>query len=141
MVSEDSDQVLSGLPMVHRLHQQQDLDEALVTSVMPGDDQLDAPHELFEVVSLGRSQRVPLKERDDDLRELDEIADVVTEQVLLVVVVPAIASHGADSEEVPQIVQHLDAAGALCHCEARRDLPTCSVAFTALAAALADQAE
>ena len=40
MVSEDSDQIVSGLAMVHRLHQEQYLHEAFPLNVTAGDDQL-----------------------------------------------------------------------------------------------------
>ena len=64
MASEDS-QRFGGLPKVHRLHDLRDLDETWHREVPAVIHELDDFGELGEVVSLRRSQRVLLEERDD----------------------------------------------------------------------------
>ena len=48
MASEDSDQIVSGLPSVHRLCDLGDLDETFDRLVTAGSDELDASYELVE---------------------------------------------------------------------------------------------
>jgi hypothetical protein len=49
MVSEDSDQLGSGFPVVHRFSDLRDLDQTLSSQVSPGLDRVHALSELLEV--------------------------------------------------------------------------------------------
>jgi hypothetical protein len=105
MASEDSDQGLSRLAVVHRFRDLRDLDQAGHRQMPARSADPDAPREALEVASLRRMKRVVPKERDHDLQELVASADDEPVQVLLVVVVPPIDRNGADSEELAQLVQ------------------------------------
>ena len=71
MVSEDS-QHLGLLSKVHRLDDLRDLDETRHREMPSELDQLDDFDELSEVLSLRRSQRVRLEERDDHVTQVCE---------------------------------------------------------------------
>jgi hypothetical protein len=68
MASEDSDQIVSGLPSIHRLSDLSDFDETGRRSVRISGDELDTSHELLEVFSLRAPKRMLLEERDDRLQ-------------------------------------------------------------------------
>jgi len=67
MVSEDSDELVSGLATVHRLSDAGDLDQTLAGEMSTFRHHANAACELLEVVPLGRSQGMLLKERDHDV--------------------------------------------------------------------------
>jgi hypothetical protein len=52
MASEDSDELVSGLAPVHRLHDLDDLSKTFAFQVMAASHQLDARCELLEVETL-----------------------------------------------------------------------------------------
>jgi hypothetical protein len=70
MASEDSDEIVSGFPPVHRLHDLDDVGKARASQVMPVSHHLDAKSELLEVETLRRAQRMRPKERDDPLEQV-----------------------------------------------------------------------
>ena len=55
MVSEDSDELRSGFPTVHRLDDTYDLQQTLAGPVATVIDEIEACHELREVFTLRRS--------------------------------------------------------------------------------------
>ncbi len=99
MVSEDSDQLVSGLPPVHRLRDACDLDQPLTGSMSTVLHHPDAPRELREVVPFGRGQRVPFEERDHDVEQIGTSSDDVPKQMFLVVVVPPVHDDLAHAKE------------------------------------------
>ena len=110
MVSEDS-QDLGWLPLVHRLSDRRNLDDATRRQVLALIHELDDPCELLEVLPLRSPQRMDPEERDDDVPQVREPADVVPGEVLPMVVVPPIHVHMATSEEVAQLFQDTSTAG------------------------------
>src|SRR5439155_27133340 len=86
MASEDSDQLLSGFAMVHRLSELGDLDQPFAGQVPIRLHDVHAVCELLEVQSLRGPQRMPTKERNDHFNEIAPPSDDVLKQVLLVVV-------------------------------------------------------
>src|SRR5438105_7644121 len=86
MASEDSEQLRSGLLMVHGLHDLDHLHQTFVGSVLAGCTQLHTLRELHKVAMLVGAQRMPLKEGDNHLAETIPICHGEPPQVLLVVV-------------------------------------------------------
>src|SRR6266568_2443387 len=70
MASEDSDQVVPGLAMIHRLPDLHDLRETRRREMTPVLHQSDALRELLEVGALRRAKRIPFEERNDRFDEL-----------------------------------------------------------------------
>jgi hypothetical protein len=141
MASEDSDQFTSRLAVIHRLRDFCDLDEAGHREVPARAADIDASRKAFEVVPLRRAQRMRPKERDHDIEELVPSAHDESVQVLLVVVVPSVDRDGADSEEVPQLVEAVDATCALDDHEAVGHLVAGSIAAPASPVGLFDEAD
>ena len=108
MVSEDS-QDLGGLPMVHRLGDLRYLDHSRDREMHAAIHQLDDLGELGEVLSLRRSECVLLEERDDDVAQVPEALHAVPEEILPVVVVPAIPEQLAASEEADKVFEDVAA--------------------------------
>jgi hypothetical protein len=67
MASEDSDQILPGLAVIHRLRDLSDLDQAAHPEMVSSGDHPQARSELLEIVALRGSKRVRAKEWDDVL--------------------------------------------------------------------------
>jgi hypothetical protein len=65
MASEDSDQVLPGLSVVHRVGDLRDTHKPVRVEVLTARDDLHAGGELQEVLLLGRSERILHEERND----------------------------------------------------------------------------
>ena len=141
MASEDSDQLRSGFLMVHRLQQLEDSNQALRMEVLSSFQKLHAARKRQEVRLLCCPEWIPLEERNDHVRQLDESADVVSVQVLLVVVMPSIPMDTSNPEEVPQRMQHISTSGALCYSKTRVDLPAKLISDSACSAGLFDQAQ
>lgn len=123
MVSEDS-QILRGLPVIHRFADGGDGRQPLYREVTPFFHHLDYPHELAEVVLLGSSQRVSLKERDDLLDEISSLVDAVPEEILLVVIASSIQIDLAASEEIDKIVENCPTGSTLRNGKRGLTLPT-----------------
>jgi hypothetical protein len=87
--------------MVHRFEQLQNRDQTPSLQVPPIADDRQALRKRLVVVSLRGSKRVLLEERNDYASQLFEPADVVSVQILLVVVGPPIAVQLPHSEELP----------------------------------------
>ena len=113
MVSEDSDEVVSGLAVVHRLCYLRDLDEPLSGHMSTGVDDLHAPRELLEIALFGRPQWILTEERDDPLHEVCSTTNVVLAEMLLVVVVSLVDVDLTHPEEPPKLFEALTATLAL----------------------------
>ena len=100
MVSEDSDELVSGLSPVHRLHDLSDLSKTLMGLVPAVGQQLDTRGELLEVEPFRRSERMLLKEWDNPLEQISSATNRIAVQVLPVVVLPPVDVHLSHSEEL-----------------------------------------
>src|SRR5262245_12198486 len=123
MVSEDS-QHLGRLPEVHRLLDLCDLDQTRDREMPALIHQLDDPSELGEVVSFRCSQWVRLEERDDDVPEISVPLDAVPEEILTMVVVPAVAVHATAAEELDHLFEHVTTRCTLHDGKFRSNLPS-----------------
>ena len=101
MASEDSDQFVSGLAVVHGLRDLCNLDQAGRREMTVRRDDVETVRELLEIRLLRGTQWMSPEERDDDSIEVVAPGDRVAIQVLLVVVVAPIDADAADTEEVP----------------------------------------
>ena len=128
MASEDSDEVVSGLPSVHRFSDPCNLDHAVDRLVTAGGDELDASHELLEVVTLRCTQWMLLEERNDHFLQLTAPSHDITVQIFAMVVVPPIRDHLTDAEELTKLMEDTDALRALRHRELVSNLVTEPVA-------------
>ena len=80
--------------------------------------------ELEEVLEFRRSQRISLEERIDDFAEVLQPEDVVNEQVLFMVIAPAISVDAPATKEVLQQFKNVNTSFTLDYCEPRLHLPT-----------------
>ncbi len=141
MVSEDSDQLGSGLLAIHRFRDLGDLDQTVPGQMLTAVDQLEAAHELVEVRRLRGPQWVLLEERNDHFQKVSATMNSVQVHVLAVVVVTSVHVHPSDPEELTNVVEHRDAASALDHREVVIDLVAGFVAFSMLSFRLPDEAD
>ena len=141
MVSEDSDQLVSGFLAVHRLSDLRDLDQPHRGQVMTAVDQLNTPCELLEVLLLRGTHRILLKERYDRFQQILALPHDVTIQVLFVVVVSPIDDNLTNPEEFTQFIQTGYAFGTLRNRKLMSHLKAGSVAFTTYPIILPDKAD
>jgi hypothetical protein len=123
MVSEDS-QHFGWFAEVHRLGDLRDFDNPLKREVPAEPHQSDDPSELHEVVSLRCSQWVLLEERNDDLGEVSVSLNAITEEILPMIVVPAVAIDTAAAEPPHHVFENITTRCALNDGELGSDLPT-----------------
>jgi hypothetical protein len=123
MVSEDSQQ-FRGFAEVHRLGDLRDFDNPLKREVSAEPHQSNDPSELHEVVSLRCSQRVLLEERNDDLGEVSVPVNAISEQILPMIVVSAVAIDPAAAEPPHHVFKNVTTRCALNDGELGSDLPT-----------------
>ena len=123
MASEDS-QNRGWLPVVHRLSDLRDLDDAFHREMLPEIHQPDDPYELLEVFPLRSSQSVLLEERNDDIPEVSVPLDAVPEHVLAVVIVPGVSKDPPTSEEVDELFEDVATRRSLRDRELRPHLPS-----------------
>lgn len=110
--------------MVHRLSDLRNLGKTLHRPVEPLLHHANHARELSEFLGFRRSQWISLEERDNADRQIFGIPDVVSPEMLPVIVVAAVDVHASASEELPQFVQNMHAPLPLNHDECRLDLPT-----------------
>ena len=115
MVSEDSDQFVSGLFSIHCLHDLRDVREPMMGPVDTVIDQSDAAGELFKVSPLCRMQRMSQEERNDRVDQIAPPTHHESTQMFSVVIVPPVRDHAPHSEEARKLIETPDASGALCH--------------------------
>jgi hypothetical protein len=140
MASEDSDQLLARLSVVQRLGDLRDFDQACGRQMTARRAQLDAVRELLEIRILRGAKRILAEERNDYVEEVGPPADVVSPQVLLVVVAPAVDEQPADTEELPELLETALTALSLHHYEAVGYLIAGSVATSCCPIGLLDEA-
>jgi hypothetical protein len=141
LVSEDSDQVRSGLAAVHLLCDLGDLDHSDGIQMPARVDQPYASREALEVVLLRGLKRMLLEEGNDLLEQIRALPHDESVHVLTMIVVPPIDGDLPSSEEPVQILQGSLALGALNDYELVSDLVTGGVALSARTASLADEAD
>ena len=113
MASEDSDEIVSGFPPIHRLHDLDDVGETCMRQVVPNGHHLNARSELLEVEPLRRAQRVRSKERNNLFEQILSTVHGVEVHVLPVVVVPPVDVHLPHSKELTELVEARGARRAL----------------------------
>jgi hypothetical protein len=141
MVSEDSDQLQPGLLAIHRLSYFDDLQQPFSGQMATGVDKLNAPCKLLEVLLFRGVHRMRAEERDDDLEEIIPPPHDEAIQVFLVVVVPGIDQHLADTKECTEFVQTGDALRPLRYRELVRHLIAGFVAFSTFPIGLSNKAD
>src|SRR5215216_1341422 len=90
MVSEDSDELVPGFAMIHRLCDLRYLDQTRPGQVSTSVDDLHAPREFLEVVPFRGPQRMLVKERNDRLHKIRAAANEVLAKMFPVVVVTTV---------------------------------------------------
>ena len=105
MASEDTDELVSGLPAIHGLCDLRDLDETFSRHVPAGGDKPHAVSELLEVQLLGAPQRMLFEERNHRLEQIVASPHDVAVHVLPVVVIPPVRDHIADAEELTDVAR------------------------------------
>src|SRR5689334_10282805 len=105
MVSEDSDQLRSGLAPVPRFDELDNLEKASRRQVPTTLNEADTCRELLEVLPLRRSQRMLAKERNHRLYQVAPPIDDKLDQVFLVIVVAPIRLQSSASEEAVELLQ------------------------------------
>ena len=131
MASEDS-QDLGWLPVIHRLRNLRDLDDAFHREVSTELHQLDDPSELLVVLPLRSSQWVLPEERNDSDPEVFEPIDVVSEESLAMVVPPTVSIDPAGTEEPNQFLESITTRLPLGDIERRSYLPSESHLVTSI---------
>jgi len=141
MASEDSDQIGSGFLSVHGAHHLDDGRQPLVAEVTTRVHSADTDGELLEVMTLCRTERMSLEERDDHVDQVPSATHHVSVHRLASALGPSCDHDGPDGEEVTQIVQTMHAAFSLRHDELVEYLISGSVADPVVAARLPHQTE
>ena len=124
VVSEDSDNFSSWLFVIHGFGDLDDLDQPTSSEMSTYSHQIDAFRKLQEVVLLGSSQRILLKERNDGLHQFFPRSNTVSIHMFFVVVVSLVDVDTANTKELHEQVETIDAGCALghrklmCHLEA-----------------------
>ena len=142
MVSEDSDQIRTGLPAIHGLSDLDDLEQTLAGPVETFVDHVHAARELLEVHALGRPERIRLEERNDLFEKIVAVLHHVLRHMVTVVVASRVAIDEAGAaEEVPKVFEAMPAAGTLRHDEPVCDLIAELVGASTSSAALANETD
>ena len=140
MASEDSDQLSSRLPTIHRFRYHGDLNETGPREMTPAIDHPYALRKPFKVLPLRRTKRMGLKERNDRRYEVFSTVDDVLSHVLSVIVMTTIGVNTADAEKGPQTLQAPATAFALRHHELMHHLIAGCVAGSPRPAGLPNEA-
>ena len=141
MASEDSDQLVPGFSVVHRLRDAGDLDETVTRQVTTSSHHVHTADELREVVSLRRPQRILLEERDDPFDEVDPSGHGVLTQRFLVVVVTTVRAEPPDAEELLELLEATATSLSLGHDKRMAHLIAGCVALRPRAAWLPHEAD
>jgi hypothetical protein len=139
VVSEDSDNFSAWLFVIHGFGDFDDLDQPTVGEMNTGLNQPYTFRELQEVALLGGSQRIPIKERNNGFHQIIPCSDAVPIHMFFVVVVSSIDIDGANTEELHEQVETVDARRALSHRELMCHLETGSVSSSIVSMRLTDQ--
>jgi hypothetical protein len=109
VVSEDSDNFGARLFMIHGFGDLDDFDQPTVGEMNTRLNQPYTFRKLQEVALLGSSQRILIKERNDGLYQFFPSSNAVPIHMLLVVVVSPIDIDGANTKELHEQVETIDA--------------------------------
>ncbi len=115
VVSEDSDNFGSRLFVIHGFSDFDDVDQPTVGEMNTRLNQPYTFRKLQEVALLGSSQRILLKERNYGFHQIAPRSNAVPIHMLLVVVVSPIDIDGANTKELHEQVETVDARRALSH--------------------------
>jgi hypothetical protein len=140
MASEDSEELVSGLAMVHRLRDRRYLDKTLPGQMSVIRNDLHTPSERLEVVSLRGLQWMLLEERDR-LQQVSSASHGVLAEVLAMVVVPTVEVDTPDAEEALELLETGATPLALGYDEPVEHLVAGCVAFAPRAAWLPHEAD
>jgi hypothetical protein len=141
MASEDSDQVVPGLAMIHRLRDLCDPDQPAGRETVSGGDPLETRGELLEIVALRRPYWMVAEERDYASHEFVPPSDDELVEILLVVVVPPVQVDPARSKELLKLSETGRASRALRDDEPMEDLIAGSVAPPVMPVGLSDETD
>jgi hypothetical protein len=141
MASEDSDELVPGLAMVHRLRDRRDLDQSLPGQVSINGDDLHTPSEGLEVVLLRGPQWMVLEERNDRLQQISSATYGVLAEVLPMVVTPPVHIDTPNPEEALELLEADAAALTLGYDEPVEHLVAGCVASSPRAAWLPHEAD
>jgi len=117
VVSEDSDNFSSWLFMIHGFGDLDDLDQPTRREVSARPHQIHTFCKLQEIALLGSSQRILVKERNDGLHQLFPSSNTVPIHMFFVVVVSLVDIDIANTKELHEQVETIDARRALSHRE------------------------
>ena len=109
--------------MVHGLCDRRDLAQPFHREVAAELHHADDNSELLKLIGFRRSQWVRFEKRNDPVHQVGKRSDVETPEILPMVVVPAVETDTAASEEVLQLVQDMHTPLSLDHRELGLDLP------------------
>ena len=98
MASEDSDELVPGFSVIHRLRDLCDRNQTLAGPVSIIGDDVHTPSEALKVVLLRGTQRMPPEERNNGLQQLLSTSNGVLAQVLPMIVMTPIDEDAADIE-------------------------------------------
>ena len=115
VVSEDSDNFSSWHFMIHGFGDLDDPDQPTVREMNTRFNQPNTFRKLQEVTLLGSSQRIPIKERNDGLYQLFPSSNTVPIHMFFVVVVSLVDIDIANTKELHEQVETIDARRALSH--------------------------
>ena len=122
MVSEDSDQLRSGLLAVHRLGDFCEFRKTLMSLMLTSIDHPNAAREVFEVTPLRCMQWVRFKERNDRVDQIRPPSYSIAIQVFLMVIVTSVGKYPSDSEKLNKVTEAREALRPLRHRELMRHL-------------------
>jgi hypothetical protein len=108
--------------VIHGLGDLDHLDQTMAGQMRVALDQPQTFRELQEVSLLGSSQRILFEKRNDRLNQITPLSHTVPMHMFLVIVVPPIDVDVANSKELHEHVETLQALLALCHRELMRHL-------------------
>jgi hypothetical protein len=141
MASEDSDQFRSGPAVIHRLCDLNDLEQPGRRQVRPCRRAPDTRAELLEIRALCAAQRVPLEERNDYFEQVVPALNAVLQEILAVVVVPAVPIDAPDAEELLELLERGRTRYTLSHDKPMNHLVAGLVADPSSPVGLTDEAD
>lgn len=104
MVSEDSEQLRSGLPSVHLLSDLDQIHQPISGLVKTSLDHLDASRESLEVLLLRGVHGMLPEEWDHHFQQILPLSHDISAKMLSVIVVPGVDDDPTDSEELTKFL-------------------------------------
>jgi hypothetical protein len=100
MASEDSEELVPGFTVIHRLRDLDDLGETVVGHMAILDHQVHAVRELLKVGLLRCAEWMPAEERNDHFHQIRSLWNDELTQVLFVVVMTPVDIDPANAKEL-----------------------------------------